>query len=210
LATGLGAAVLWTRRRRVSRSKPQSARIARGGRLAAIVVVALMLAARVARAEFVQYNPANGALTLNVSSGDDLDNFTVYINSTSNPTSFTSDISGSGKWGGYDISNYALEWQSNSPGSPTDALSPGTYSLATLPTGLGGAAFGNSFTGTTNNAIGAVLFGTRSGAVTSAQVTVTPEIPGTMLGLMLLGGVGYLCSRLSRWNRSRDKAPEGV
>ena len=169
-----------------------------------LIAAAIALSAQAARAEFVQYNPVNGALTLNDSGvhfDANLDNFTVYINSTSNPTSFTSNLGGLGLWSGFDISNYALEWQSNSPGSGTDALPAGIYTLATLPTGLGNAGFGNSFTGTSNNAIGAVLFGSRSGVVTSSQVTVTPEIPGTMLGLMLLGGAGFV----AQWRRNRRK-----
>ena len=76
------------------------------------------------------------------------------------------------------FSNHAVEWYQASGGSLNSST---VYTLATLPTGLGNSAFGNSFFGSSNNGLGAVIFGFASGAETPAQVTVMPEFPGTML-----------------------------
>ena len=155
--------------------------------LAWLGVGVAMLSAQAARGEFIQYNSANGVLTLNDAGSNydpNLDNFTVYVQSTSGVT-----LNGTGgnfapsgtTWGGYKVPNYALEWYYSSGGTGTVELPAGTYTIAQLPAGLTASAFGNAYYGL-GNTVGAVFFGTESGAMTNSEVVVTPEVPGTMLG----------------------------
>ena len=178
--------------------------------LAWLCAAIVALAAQAAQAEFVQYNYSTGALTLNDAGSEydpTLDNITVYMNSTSGVT-----LNGSGgnfvpsgtTWGGYIVTDYSLEWYYSSGAGTASELAPGTYTLATLPTNLGASAFGNSYYGS-GNTMGAVLFGERSGSETNTTVTITPELPGTMLGLLLLGGAGMLVAIRRQGREGREQ-----
>ncbi len=157
-----------------------------------------------ASSDQVDYNQNTGQLTLVVSATADLDSVSVNLASSTNlaNVSQNSNPFNTTLWESLPTTltvEDSLEWQKVISGDPNATLQPGTYLLATLPTGLANSAFGNSILLGTNGQPADVQFYDSTGAETDATVSVVPE-PGTLwlLAAAASAGLAYIARRRLR------------
>ena len=141
----------------------------------------------------VIYNNVTGAVTL-VNSGTNffpnLDSVGLALENTGGTQGILPNFTG------YQFTNDSWQWSENTQG--TDVLPSGTYSLGTLPVGLGNSAFGSPGEGGVGNTDGSVWFYNASGGLTTTSVEVVPE-PSSLA----LCAAAAAAAAVGLWRRTR-------